>query len=84
MKLLIPSGIITHEYEINSRRDLRREAIKEYYDLIREYFVDLAGYNENFRDCGSPLQFATSRDAIRDIEQDLLDHYNQQTPPTLP
>ena len=79
LKLLIPSGIITHEYEINSRRDLRREAIKEYYDLIREYFVDLAGYNENFRDCGSPLQFATSRDAIRDIEQDLLSHIQPNT-----
>ena len=74
MTLQIQSGIITHEYKINSRRDIRREAIKEYYDLLNQYYVDLDGYNSNFKACGSSLQFTTSRDAIRNIEQDLIAH----------
>ena len=66
-------SVFPFSYEFKTRRDLRRASIKEYYFCLDAYFTDLAGWNKNWKSCGSSRVFRTSREAIRDIEEDLLE-----------
>lgn len=65
------NGVFITDYHFTDRRDLRRQAIKEYATYIGEYYCDFAGWNANQMECGG-IPHRTQRDAIRTIEKDYL------------